>query len=227
MPLVCLCIAGLSTSVLICLQCSMYHFYWPSRVSRSVHSRLFGMFHSGSAEDTKSSILQSLAYPCGVCKVIFATCALGMGIDIKCLRIVIHFGSPATIEEYQQEIGRAGRDGTRSEAVLLWNSSFLRHVGQKMRAFIMSEEFCRRRLLMKYFKSDVLFRGFKHDYCNVCSRLCQCDPRVCRQNPSVVDDVSSAEVRVRKVTEAQKQELYDELLAVSVVISWKKDAFEA
>ena len=56
-------------------------------------------------------------------RVIVATNAFGMGIDKPDVRIVVHFDCPDSIEAYFQEAGRAGRDGNRAYAVLLWNGS--------------------------------------------------------------------------------------------------------
>ncbi|NLT50817.1 MAG: RecQ family ATP-dependent DNA helicase [Ignavibacteria bacterium] len=52
--------------------------------------------------------------------VICSTNAFGMGIDKKDIRLIIHFNMPSTIENYYQEIGRAGRDGNESKAILLF-----------------------------------------------------------------------------------------------------------
>jgi superfamily II DNA helicase RecQ len=52
-------------------------------------------------------------------RVIVATSALGMGVDIADIRCIIHIDWPRTILDYAQESGRAGRDGLRSEAVII------------------------------------------------------------------------------------------------------------
>ncbi|MBN4077130.1 RecQ family ATP-dependent DNA helicase [Mariprofundus ferrooxydans] len=74
-------------------------------------------YHAGMAHDLRQSIQQQFMQ--GDIDCIVATIAFGMGIDKSDIRHVIHYDLPKSIENYSQEIGRAGRDGLDSDCLML------------------------------------------------------------------------------------------------------------
>ncbi|HEX2867481.1 MAG TPA: RecQ family ATP-dependent DNA helicase [Ignavibacteriales bacterium] len=78
-------------------------------------------YHAGLAAERRKHIQED--FLSGKTDIIVATNAFGMGIDKKDIRLVIHYNMPGTIENYYQEIGRAGRDGKQSHAVLLFDEN--------------------------------------------------------------------------------------------------------
>ncbi len=78
-------------------------------------------FHAGLTHEVK--VLKQNNWKNGNCRVMVATNAFGMGIDKADVRTVVHMDLPNSLEEYFQEAGRAGRDGERSYAVILYSKS--------------------------------------------------------------------------------------------------------
>ncbi len=77
-------------------------------------------YHAGMDNDKRQQIQQ--AFMSGHCPIIVATIAFGMGIDKQDIGFVVHYDLPKSIENYAQEIGRAGRDGQVAECLVLANT---------------------------------------------------------------------------------------------------------
>ena len=85
---------------------------------QEVPNRLVAMYHHSTKQHIKDAVLSSLLDSSGTIRVVIATSALGMGVNMQNVRRVIHYGPPKDIEAYMQESGRGGRDGGLAYATL-------------------------------------------------------------------------------------------------------------
>ena len=83
-------------------------------------------FHGGMKQRERSDALS--AWQVGTKSVMVATVAFGMGIDQPDVRLVVHMTPPSSLERYEQEVGRAGRDGGHARCVCFHSEPCLREL---------------------------------------------------------------------------------------------------
>lgn len=85
-----------------------------------IHNNISALpYHAGLTSETKDQ--SQLKWQSDEVRVMVATNAFGMGIDKPNVRLVVHLDLPDSVESYFQEAGRAGRDGMRAHAVLMYS----------------------------------------------------------------------------------------------------------
>lgn len=150
--------------------------YHPIGSDSVPEKRLFNQFHRPTPEVQKSIILKDLMHPGGVMRVIFATVALGLGVNCPDVDRTIHFGCPETMEQYYQESGRGGRSEQQSTATLLFNGHDIREdrVKPDMRKYCLEEK-CLRHAIVNHFGFIINHAVIpKHSCCCNCAKTCTC-----------------------------------------------------
>ncbi|MEE8589109.1 MAG: DNA helicase RecQ [Sulfurimonadaceae bacterium] len=139
-------------------------------------------YHAGMPSEQRNKVFHDFVHD--EVKIIVATIAFGMGIDKSNIRFVVHMSLPKTLENYYQEIGRAGRDGDHADVVLLFSAGdtiqqkrfvemndgdeqYKAHLLQKLATIqrFASSETCRHQQLAAYFNDDLEACGDKCDNC--------------------------------------------------------------
>lgn len=164
-------------------------------------------YHAGLSPDRRSKI-QDLFINDNL-QIVCATVAFGMGIDKSNVRWVIHYNLPKNLEGYYQEIGRAGRDGAKSDTLLFYSFadvSMLRdiiqngeNVGQNEIQLVKLERMqqyaeslaCRRRILLAYFGEN------QSENCGNCD--------ICRNPPQSIDGTVIAQKALSAVYRLQEK----------------------
>ncbi|WP_093672538.1 DNA helicase RecQ [Tenacibaculum sp. MAR_2009_124] len=170
-------------------------------------------YHAGLSFDERSSAQE--AFIKDDVEVVCATVAFGMGIDKSNVRWVIHYNMPKNIEGYYQEIGRSGRDGLPSKALLFHSYAdviqlrqFIENTGNKevqeaklerMKQFAEATD-CRRKILLSYFGELI------EENCGNCD--------VCKNPPKFFDGTVIAQKALSAVYRLQGKEAMGTIIDV-------------
>lgn len=149
------------------------HFTDPVGAPDKCCNRIVDMFHSCTEPCIKDNILKSFKLSTRL-RVVIATVAFGMGVDVSDIRNVLHFGACEDIETYVQAVGRAGRDRNTSFAILAVRKGGRQHIGEEMDLYSKNDTLCRRQLLFENFDGDISYPNRLCLCCDVCEKQCDC-----------------------------------------------------
>ena len=137
------------------------------------------MFHSETVDDLKRTIINEVGKSDSIKRVIIATSAMGMGIDLVDFNSVILYGPPRNSIDFLQEIGRVGRNNLPSIAVVMYNSYHVRKLEPEMKKFCTLNE-CRRKSVLQHFLTPEALTTLvekecgRHTCCDICDKVCSC-----------------------------------------------------
>ena len=138
-----------------------------------VQYRMVDVFTAASDTDVREEILAEFCKSNSNLRLLIASTAFGLGVDCMDIHRIINYGTPSTLEELVQELGRAGTNGCPAEAIL-----YHRVIGKKItaeaKAYGENQTMCHRTLLFKNFLFSETSQVQACKCCDMCEVLCNC-----------------------------------------------------
>ena len=128
-----------------------YFTHPPGAHSSIVECRLVDMFFKGTDNVVKEKIIANFTTS-SCLRIVICTDAFGMGIDCCDVTSIIHYGVPGDVETYVQQVGRAGREGQQSYAILLHSKKLMDNCESSIINYVNNTQLCRRDCLLKDLK---------------------------------------------------------------------------
>ena len=167
-------------------------------------TQLIGIYHSNTLKHNKNRVISSLTAQ-GNCRVVVATTALGMGLNFPNISHVVMYGPPDDAEAIVQQIGRAGRNGLQSHAILYNTKQSLKIDKAVNEVLKTGKTSCFRKALYCKFEENTQSLEPGHLCCTYCHMSCSCGgPGVC------VESKPSYELQKEMCAPVQTREVGDE-----------------
>ena len=188
--------------------------YYPHD-SKKMTDCVIGIYHSMTWQQYKERVVSSMKGS-GKKRVIIATSALSMGVNFPDVRYVVHWGPARNLLDHHQQAGRAGRDGNRSDIVVIYHGQQLSHCEEDVKSFVRSDD-CLRVASYRPFDGNVKPLDPHHFCCSNCIKICACGDNGCSLPPPLfllksVSPENETPERSRMLTLKDKDELRETLI---------------
>ena len=169
---------------------------------KASNNKIADMFHAHTDEDSKQRIMEHFVSKDGNLKVLISTVAFGMGVNIRDVDMVVHWGVPPSSLSYWQEIGRCARDGREGYAICYAYKRSVTNCKEESLKSLMTKgvtgcirENILERFQLKGIKDSAMlhlskYRNKSHEHCTeictcgrcqcctACASLCKCEKKI-------------------------------------------------
>jgi len=165
--------------------CNLFYYFWEEMdtnkfgddSSDTWDGLLFQMYTASSGTKTKQAVVREFCSD-GNCRILIATIAFGMGVDIPNIRQVVVWGLPTDAVSLWQQIGRAGRDKNPSKAFIVPFKSQIFNSSKEKSEYLKKDECIRHNILSCFFKTENMQPKI-HIPCELKCNACICTACCC------------------------------------------------